>query len=206
MARESRVPIALLMFFIAGLLWSGIMPKDRFTWWLEVLPALVGVPILVLTYRWFRFTPLSYGLFLVGAVGTLIGGHYTYSEVPAFNWLRDGFGLERNYYDRVGHFAQGFCPAIPMRELLVRRTRLKSGGWVFFLVTCFCLALAALYEIMEWIIAVTVGSGSTAFLGTQGDEWDAQWDMVLAFVGAMISMLMFNKWHDRQMRRLAHQK
>lgn len=198
-----NLPGILLLTFIAMFVWSGIAPKDRFTWWLEAMPALVGVPILVITYRRFRFTNLSYVLLWIIAVGTLIGGHYTYSEVPAGEWLREWFGLKRNPYDRVGHFAQGFCPAIPMREILVRRTRLKSGGWLFFVVTSICLALAALYELMEWIAAVSFGSGSTAFLGTQGDPWDAQWDMALAFIGAMISLVLFNKLHDRQIRRLS---
>ena len=200
---KPSLPGILLLTFAAMFVWSGIAPADRFTWWLEVAPALVGVPILVFTYRRFPFTSLSYCLLWVIAVGTLIGGHYTYSEVPAFNWLKDWYDLERNYYDRVGHFAQGVCPAIPMREILLRRTPLKSGGWVFFLVTCFCLAQAALYELIEWIAAVSFGSGSAAFLGTQGDEWDAQWDMALAFVGAMISLLLFKKLHDRQIRSLS---
>lgn len=201
---KPSVPGILLLTFVAMFVWSGIAPKDRFTWWLEIFPALVGVPILVVTYRRFRFTNLSYILLWIIAIGTLIGGHYTYSEVPAGDWLREWFGLKRNHYDRVGHFAQGFCPAIPMRELIIRRTRLKSGGWVFFVVTSICLALAALYELIEWIAAVSFGSGSTAFLGTQGDEWDAQWDMALALVGAMIALPLFKRLHDRQIRRLAH--
>jgi putative membrane protein len=137
------------------------------------------------------------------AIVLVIGGHYTYAEVPLFNWLRDIFGLSRNYYDRVGHFAQGFVPAIISREILLRKLSLKQGKWLFFLVVCVCLALSAFYEFIEWWAALATGTAATAFLGTQGDIWDTQWDMFLAMCGAIISQLIFSKTHDKALERMS---
>ena len=192
--------VTLLLGVIGGFIWSAIGPRDRFTWYLEVMPGVIGVAVVVAVYRRFRMTDLSYLAIAIPTVLLFIGGHYTYSEVPWFNWLRDEFHLSRNHYDRVGHFAQGFFPAIFVRELLLRTSPLRPGKWLFFLVTCLCLSIAAVYELAEWAVAILSGGKSTAFLGTQGDEWDAQWDMALALGGAIVSLLVFSRLHDRQLK------
>lgn len=190
----------LLASLAAVLLWSGIGPKERGTWWLEVAPVLVGVPILTATYRRFPLTPLAYILVWLHALILIVGGHYTYAEMPLFNWIRDTFGLARNHYDRVGHFAQGFVPAILTREVLLRTSPLRPGGWLFFLVCCVCLAISATYELMEWWAALlTSPETGTAFLGTQGDVWDTQWDMFLALVGSVAAQLALSRLHQRQL-------
>jgi putative membrane protein len=190
----------LLASLAAAMLWSGIGPKERATWWLEVAPILVGIPILAATYRRFPLTPLAYVLICIHAVVLMIGGHYTYAGVPLFNWIRDAFGLARNHYDRVGHFAQGFVPAILAREILLRASPLRPGGWLFFLVCCVCLAVSALYELIEWWAALaTSPETGTAFLGTQGDVWDTQWDMFLALVGSVAAQLALSPFHQRQL-------
>ncbi len=181
---------------------SGLAPRDRFTWLLEVAPALVAFPILVLTYRRFPLTPLAYRLILLHASILMLGGHYTYAEVPLGVWMKDAFGFARNHYDRIGHFAQGFVPAILAREVLLRKTPLKSGGWLFFLVTCVCMAISAFYEFIEWWTAVASGSASDAFLGTQGDPWDTQWDMFFALIGSLTAQLTLSRYHDRQIAAL----
>ena len=192
-------PLALTLMV---LIWSGIGPRDRFTWFLEVMPVLIALPVLFLTYRSFPLTPLVYGLLAVHGVILMVGGHYTYAEMPLFNWLRDAFDLSRNHYDRVGHLAQGFIPALLAREILLRRSPLGPGGWLFFLVTCVCLAFSAFYEMLEWWVAVASGDEAVAFLATQGDVWDTQWDMFLALLGALSSQLLLGRWHDRQLARL----
>jgi len=201
--RTRSVPSSLwllLVGLIAVLLWSGFAPKERATWWMEVAPALIGVPILAATYRRFPLTPLAYVLIWLHAVILMIGGHYTYAEVPLFNWIRDVFGLARNHYDRVGHFAQGFVPAILAREVLLRTSPLRPGGWLFFLVCCGCLAISAFYELVEWWAALlTSPETGTAFLGTQGDVWDTQWDMFLALVGSIAAQLALSRLHRRQL-------
>ncbi len=184
------------------LLWSGIGPHDRFTWFLEVLPVLVGLPLLFWTFRQFTLTAVLYWLLAIHAVILMVGGHYTYAEVPLGSWMQEWCGFTRNHYDRIGHFAQGFVPAMLTREILLRRSPLTPGKWTFFLVTCVSLAFSALYELFEWGTAVLTGEAATAFLGTQGDEWDTQWDMCLALVGAMISQLTLRHLHDRQLRQL----
>jgi len=190
----------LLASLAAALLWSGIGPKERGTWWLEVAPVLIGVPILAATYRRFPLTPLVYVLVWIHAIILMVGGHYTYAEVPLFNWIRDVLGLARNHYDRVGHFAQGFVPAILAREILLRTSPLRPGGWLFFLVCCVCLAISALYELIEWWAALlTSPETGTAFLGTQGDVWDTQWDMFLALVGSVVAQLALSRLHQRQL-------
>ncbi|MEW6677552.1 MAG: DUF2238 domain-containing protein [Pseudomonadota bacterium] len=197
--RFSRFHVALLGLTLGVLAWSGIGPRDRFTWFLEVLPVLLVLPLLLWTGRRFRFTDLAYGLMAIHAVILMVGGHYTYAEMPLFNWLRDSFDLARNHYDRLGHVAQGFIPAIVAREILVRTSPLQSGGWLFFLTTCFCLAFSAFYEMIEWWVAVASGDEAVAFLATQGDVWDTQWDMFLALLGAVCSQLLLGRWHDRQL-------
>ncbi|HQR46454.1 MAG TPA: DUF2238 domain-containing protein [Thermoanaerobaculia bacterium] len=199
---RSREPLVLVVLAVGVLVGSGIAPKDRFTWLLEVLPVLAGVPILVATRRRFPLTPLLYRLLFIHAVILMAGGHWTYAEVPLGDWMRETFHFARNHYDRIGHFAQGFVPALLAREILLRRTPLRPGGWLFLLVTAVCLAMSALYELFEWGTAVATGSAADAFLGTQGDPWDTQWDMFLCLVGALASQLLLSRAHDRALARL----
>ncbi len=195
-------PLPWLALVLAVLVWSGVDPRDRFTWFLEVAPVLVGLSALALAWRRFPFTPLLCGLMAMHAIILMVGGHYTYAEMPLFNWLRDALDLSRNHYDRVGHVAQGFVPAMIAREILLRRSPLGPGKWLFFLVTCVCLAISAFYEMLEWWVAVASGDQAVAFLATQGDVWDTQWDMFLALLGAVSSQLLLGRWHDRQLARL----
>ena len=184
----------------AGVLtWSVIQPKDYFIWWLEVFPALIVLALLALTRRRFRFTALAYTLILLHCIVLMIGGHYTYAEVPMFDWLKQAFSLARNDYDKVGHFAQGFVPAIVAREILVRQSVVQRRGWLAFIVVSICLAISALYELFEWWVAVLSGTAADAFLSMQGDVWDTQSDMAFAFVGAILAVLMLGRIHDRQM-------
>lgn len=194
-----REPLVLSGLALLLLVLSGIGPKDRFTWWLEVAPILVAVPVLVLTARRFPLTPLAYRLLFLHALVLMLGGHYTYAEVPLGFWFRDLLGLARNHYDRLGHLAQGFVPAILVREVLRRKTPLSSRGWLFFLVTGVVLAISAAYELLEWLAAITSGSAAMAFLGTQGDVWDTQWDMFLALCGAIAAQLLLARRHDREL-------
>jgi putative membrane protein len=182
------------------LIWSGIQPKDYFTWFLEVAPALIGFGILAATYSKFRFTTLSYVLILLHCIILMVGGHYTYAEVPLFNWLRDVFDLGRNNYDKVGHLAQGFIPAILAREIFIRKSVINGAAWRNFLIVCFCLAVSAFYELIEWWVALLSGESAEAFLGTQGYVWDTQSDMGLALMGALLSLVLLGKWHDRQLK------
>ena len=184
------------------LIWSAVNPKDVFTWFLEVLPAILGVGVIILIYNRFRFTTFVYILILIHTIILIIGGHYTYAEMPLFNWIRDIFNLTRNYYDRLGHFSQGFIPAFIVREVLIRKAYLKRGRMLNFLVICVCLAISASYELLEWGVAEATGSAADAFLGTQGDVWDTQWDMFFALIGAVISVLMFSNIHDKYIKRL----
>ena len=193
---------APLLLTLAVLAWSGVDPRDRFTWFLEVAPVLIALPLLALTGRAFPFTPMLYWLMAVHGVILMVGGHYTYAEMPLFNWLRDTFELSRNHYDRVGHVAQGFIPALVAREILLRRSPLGPGKWLFFLVTSVCLAFSAFYEMIEWWVAEASGDEAVAFLATQGDVWDTQWDMFLALLGAVSSQSLLGRWHDRQLARL----
>lgn len=192
----------LLALLIGVLVWSAIDAHDRFTWFLEVVPVLITLPLLLLTYPRFPLSRLVYVLILAHAIILMVGGHYTYAEMPLFNWLRDEFHLARNYYDRVGHLAQGFVPAMVAREILLRTSPLKPGKWLFFLVTCVCLAISACYEFFEWWVALASGSDAVAFLATQGDIWDTQWDMFLALVGAVLAQLLLRHVHDRSMAQL----
>jgi putative membrane protein len=194
--------VVLLVLTAVALVVSGISPADRTTWVLEVFPVLIAAPILVLTARRFPLTPLVYRLIFVHALILMLGGHYTYAKVPLGFWIQDLFGFARNHYDRIGHFAQGFVPAIIAREILLRRTPLERGRWLFAIVTAFCLAISACYEFIEWWSAVLGGSAADAFLGTQGDVWDTQWDMFMAFIGAITAQLLLARVHDRQLARL----
>jgi len=191
--------LCLLAIGIAVLGWSAWQPKDTFIWFLEASPAIAGGIALVLLYPRFRFTDLVYVLILVHAIILMVGGHYTYAEMPLFSWLRDEFALARNYYDRVGHIAQGFIPAMMAREILLRFTPLVRGGWLFFLVVCFCLAFSAFYELVEWWVAVASGSAADAFLATQGDVWDTQWDMFLALCGSIAAQALLSRAQDAQL-------
>jgi putative membrane protein len=184
------------------LLWSGIAPKDRFTWWLEVAPVLIGLPIVLLTHKRFPLTPLAYTLLAIHACILMGGGKYTYAEVPLGFWVRDLLGWTRNNYDRLGHLAQGFVPAIVAREILLRTSPLRRGKWLTFLVLCFCLALSAVYELVEWGTAVSTGTAADAFLGTQGDPWDTQEDMLMAGIGASLSLVLLSRFHDGQLAKL----
>lgn len=205
-ANERRAsPTWLLILWLSVgviFIWSAIHPHDYFTWILEVIPAIIGAVILAATYRRFRFTPLVYTLIAIHMVILMIGGHYTYAEVPIGNWIRDQFGLSRNHYDRVGHFAQGFVPAMIAREVLLRLNVLKRGAWLFGLVVSGCLGFSALYELFEWAVSALTGSAGDAFLGTQGDVFDTQKDMAMALVGAITALLLLSKKHDQQLRRL----
>jgi putative membrane protein len=184
------------------LVWSGLAPHDRFTWVLEVAPVLVGLPIVLATRRRFPLTPLLYVLLAVHASILMVGGKYTYAEVPIGFWVGEALGLARNHYDRLGHFAQGFVPAILAREILVRTSPLKGSRWLPAVVIAFCLAFSAFYELIEWWTAVATGDSATAFLGTQGDVWDTQWDMFLALIGAVTALLTLSRVHDRQLAAL----
>ena len=193
--------VGLLAAGTVLLVLSGIAPKDRLTWFLEVAPILVAVPLLVATARRFAFTPLTYRLVFLHAIVLMVGGHYTYAEVPLGAWMQQAFDLARNDYDRIGHFFQGFVPALVVRELLLRQAGVRRGGWLFALVTATCLAISACYEFIEWWTAVAEGSAADAFLGTQGDVWDTQWDMFLALLGALASQLALARVQDRQLGR-----
>jgi putative membrane protein len=192
----------LIIYFLV-LIWSGIDPKDYFTWFLEVLPALIGLVVMAFTYTRFRLTPLAYFLILVHCIILMVGGHYTYTEVPLFDWLRDAFNMTRNNYDKVGHLAQGFIPAVIAREILLRREIITKKGWLAFIVVCICLAISAFYELIEWWAALLSGGAADAFLGTQGYIWDTQSDMALALLGSILALVLLSKAHDSQIQRIA---
>ena len=181
---------------------SAWHPLELDTWAMEVAPVFVALPLLWLSWRRFPLTPLLYGLIFVHALILMLGGHYTYAKVPLGFWMQDWFGLARNPYDGVGHFAQGFVPAMVARELLLRQTALRPGKWLFVIVVLACGGISALYELIEWGAAVAMGAGADAFLGTQGDPWDTQKDMALAFVGAVVAQALLARWHDAQLARL----
>ncbi|WP_343619823.1 DUF2238 domain-containing protein [Acinetobacter proteolyticus] len=184
------------------LLISGIQPFDRTTWWLEVIPVLIVVPLLFATYKAFPLTPLLYGLIFLHAIVLIVGGAYSYARVPLGFEMAQWFGLERNPYDKIGHFMQGFVPAIAAREILIRNHILSKGKMLSFIVICMVLAISASYELIEWAAALSLGQGAEEFLGTQGDEWDTQSDMFFALIGAITALLLFSRWHDRQIAEL----
>lgn len=190
------LPLILLMGWVIALVVSGIGPHDRVTWFLEVTPVLIAIPLLAVTRGPFPLTGLLYVLIFIHGLVLILGGHYTYAQVPLGFWLQDAFDLARNPYDRIGHFAQDFIPAILAREILLRATPLRPGGMVFFLCASVCLAFSAFYEMIEWWAAVALGAGADEFLGTQGDVWDTQWDMFLALIGAVTAQLLLARVHD----------
>jgi putative membrane protein len=194
--------IWLIIFFVV-LIWSGIMPKDRITWWLEVLPAIAAVIILAATYKRFPLTVLVYVLILIHSVILMVGGHFTYAEVPYFDWLWEMLGQARNNYDKIGHFAQGFIPAIIAREILIRHGVVNGPRWRAFIIVSICLAISAFYELIEWWAALVSSESAEAFLGTQGYVWDTQSDMGLALLGAIMALFLLSGLHDRQLRQLS---
>jgi len=189
----------LLVIVLVALVASGIGPADRLTWFLEVVPVLIALPLLLLTSRSFPFTPLVYCLVAVHALILVLGGHYTYAQVPLGFWIQDWFDFSRNHYDRIGHLMQGFGPAIIARELLLRTSPLRPGKWLFGLVCLSILGISACYEFTEWWAALAGGDAAGAFLGTQGDVWDTQWDMFLAGCGAVVAQMLLERLHDRQL-------
>jgi putative membrane protein len=191
-----------IIFYTGVLVWSVIHPKDLFTWFLEVFPALIGALVLAITYRSFRLTPLVYTLILIHCIILMVGGHYTYAEVPLFDYLKDFLGTTRNDYDKVGHFAQGFVPAMIAREIVIRKQVIRGTAWQAFFIICCCLAISAFYELVEWWVAVATGTGADAFLATQGYVWDTQSDMATALGGAISALLLLSKWHNRELARI----
>ncbi len=188
-----------LSIFIPVLIWSAVLPKDPFTWFLEVLPVFIGLFILVLTYKRFPLTPLLYTLILIHMIILMVGGHYTYAEVPLFDWIREIFNHSRNNYDKVGHFAQGFIPAILAREILIRKNIVQGAKiWLHFIILSIILAFSAFYELVEWWVALAVEEDAEAFLGTQGYIWDTQSDMGYALFGGLVTLLVLSKLHDKQ--------
>jgi putative membrane protein len=191
-----------LGIFFSTLIWSGIYPKDYLTWTLETAPAVIAFAVLLATRRQFRLTDLAYSLILIHSLILMVGGHYTYAEVPLFDWLKDGFNFERNNYDKIGHFAQGFIPAIIAREILIRNHVVRRIGWLNFLVICICLAISAIYELIEWWVALLSQEAADAFLGTQGYIWDTQSDMACALLGAILALTLLSRIHDRHIAKL----
>ncbi|MGB3212850.1 MAG: DUF2238 domain-containing protein [Desulforhopalus sp.] len=191
----------LSTYFIV-LIWSAIQPADYLTWFLEVIPALIGLAVISITYKKFKLTTISYVLILVHCIILMVGGHYTYAMVPLFDWVKEYFELERNNYDKVGHFAQGFIPAIIAREIFIRKNIINHAKWLSFLTVCFCLAFSAFYELIEWWVALSTGESAEAFLGTQGYVWDTQSDMALALLGAICALLFLSRTHDKQLKKL----
>jgi len=189
--------VTLLALVAGGLIVSGAHPYDRMTWLLEVFPILLAAPLLVATYGRFRLTNLLYVLVALHAAILMAGGHYTYARVPLGDWMKHAFGLARNDYDRIGHFAQGFVPAIAAREVLLRLGVLRRKGWLFFLVLAICLTISVFYEFIEWWTALASGSAADDFLATQGDPWDTQWDMFTAGVGCLAAQLLLARPHAR---------
>ncbi len=194
-----------VLVYFATLTWSGIHPKDALTWLLEVLPAMIAFVLLAATRRRFPFTPLAYFLILVHCLILMIGGHYTYAETPLLDPLSDFFGWQRNNYDKLGHLAQGFVPAIVAREILIRNAVVSRTRWLFFIVVCICLAISAFYELVEWWVALVSEQAAEAFLGMQGYVWDTQSDMAYALIGAIAALALLGRMHDRQIARLSEQ-
>ncbi len=191
-----------ILIYLAVLIWSGVQPKDLFTWFLEVAPALIGAVALALTYQRFPLTPLLYTLILLHCIVLMVGGHYTYAEVPLFDMIKEWLGSSRNNFDKVGHFFQGFAPALLAREILLRKHVVNGRGWLNLFIISVCLAFSALYELIEWWVALASGESAEAFLGTQGYVWDTQSDMALALIGAITSIVVLSHWHDRQLNNL----
>jgi putative membrane protein len=197
--RIKMTHLILLIIVITAFTWSAIKAVDYFTWVLEVTPAILGILILLFSYHRFRFTTLSYVIITVLTIFMFIGGHYTYARVPLFNWIKDNFHLQRNEYDRFGHFAKGFF-AIVVREILIRKSCLHPSKWLIFITLSIVLALSAIYEIIEWLVGEIVGRSAKDFLGTQGDVWDSEWDMSLAFLGGILCLLILSRLHNKLLK------
>jgi putative membrane protein len=191
----------LAIFFIT-LIWSAVNPKDQFTWFLEVVPALFGFVLLGFTYKKFPLTPLLYILILIHMIILMVGAYYTYAEVPLFDWIKESFDQSRNNYDKVGHFMQGFMPAILARELLIRKHIVQGVGlWMNYIILSIVLAFSAFYELVEWWVALATGEDAEAFLGTQGYIWDTQSDMMYALIGGIVSLILLSRLHDKQLKK-----
>jgi putative membrane protein len=203
MNQSARTPPLLLAATVIAIALSALHPHDYFTWFMEVVPIFIGLPILILTYKRFPLTPLLYWLFFFHALILMVGGHWTYAQVPAGFRVQEWLGLDRNPYDRLGHFAQGFVPAILARELLLRTSPLRPGKWLFAITLFICLGFSAFYELFEWATALATGSKADDFLGTQGDPWDTQWDMFTALIGSLTGQVALGKWHLRQLGKLS---
>jgi putative membrane protein len=188
-----------LFTYFAIFVWSALNPKDLFTWFLEVFPAIIALIILVFTYNKFRFTPLVYTLILIHCIILMIGGHYTYAQVPIFDFIKDFFNQDRNNYDKLGHFAQGFIPAMIAREIIIRKNIISSESWRNFFIVCFCLAFSAFYELIEWWVAISSNEAANDFLGTQGYIWDTQSDMFFALIGSILSLILLGNYHTKQL-------
>lgn len=199
------IKICLFIYF-AVFIWSAINPKDYFTWFLEVTPAMIALLILVFTYNKFRFTPLVYVLILIHCIILMVGGHYTYAQVPAFDFIKEFFNQDRNNYDKLGHIAQGFIPAIIAREIIIRKNIISIKSWRNFFIVCFCLALSAFYELVEWWVAVFTGEGANDFLGTQGYIWDTQSDMAWALFGSVLALILLQNYHNKELDNLKKEK
>lgn len=197
-----RLQQILLAVFLLVFVWSAIGPKDYFTWVMEVFPAVVGVIFLWFTRIRFPFTPLVYGLITLHCCILMVGGHYTYAEVPLFDWISEMMGRERNNYDKVGHFAQGFVPAMIAREVLIRKQVVTNKSWMNVMIVALCLSISAMYEFLEWMVAELTGESAEAFLGTQGYAWDTQADMLFATVGAIAALAMLSGWHNKQLKQI----
>ncbi|MBC2398638.1 DUF2238 domain-containing protein [Clostridium tetanomorphum] len=206
MVKETKIHITLLLIFGLALIVSAIKPKSYLIWFLEAIPIIIGIGILIVTYKKFQFTTFVYILILIQTIFMVIGAHYTYVDVPLFNWIKEAYGLSRNHYDRFGHLMQGIIPAFIVRELLIRKLKLKKGLILSILVVCICLSISAFYEIIEWGIAMFSGKPLEDFLGLQGDEWDTHWDMFLALIGSIITVFIFYKIHDKYINKLEKQK
>lgn len=197
-----KLKLILIALFLVGLVASAIQPHDYFTWFLEVIPAVIGLTALISTHHKFQFTTLTYLFILIHSYILFVGGHYTYAEVPLFDWVRDAFHQSRNNYDKVGHFAQGFIPAMIIRELLYRLDVVKKGAWLSFVTISICAAISAFYELIEWFVAISTGDSSNSFLGTQGDIWDTQSDMLWATIGALVMVVLFSKIQDSEIAKI----
>ncbi|WP_394884583.1 DUF2238 domain-containing protein [Clostridium butyricum] len=202
MKSNKRFHLILLVMLLSILIWSVIEPKDLFIWFLEVLPVIIGVSVLICIYPKYRFSNFIYVLIAIESIILIVGGHYTYAEMPIFNWIRDTFDLSRNYYDRLGHFMQGFIPAMIAREIIIRNKVINKKKYLSFIVICICLAISASYELIEFVVAKLTGNAADAFLGTQGDVWDTQWDMLMALIGSVTSLSLFSRYHDKKLTQL----
>ena len=190
------------LLYFSVFIWSAINPKDYFTWFLEVIPAIIALFILIFTYKRFKFTPLVYSLILIHCLILMVGGHYTYAEVPLFDFIKEFLHQDRNNYDKIGHLAQGFIPSMISREIIIRKNIINFEAWRNFFIVCFCLAFSAFYEIIEWCIAIIANDSADDFLGTQGYIWDTQSDMAWALFGSILALLLLRKYHYKQLKKI----